>query len=109
MNNRKLGLVLALVLGVVFLNSYPDNGVQAQTPGAESGNWCGEAPRAPDGAAGAPNRPEAFPPRVPGRGGQGPVPGFLPPPPGPARGRGGTRAPAAQAAANAAYRAKYPP
>jgi hypothetical protein len=54
------------------------------------------------------------PPHTAGRGGQGPVAGFLPPPPGAARGGGGGRGgnapdPAARAAAIAAFRAKYPP
>ena len=49
-----------------------------------------------------------------GVGGQGPIAGFLPPPPGAAaRGGGGgggnAQDPAAQAAARAAFRAKYPP
>jgi DNA-binding beta-propeller fold protein YncE len=54
-----------------------------------------------------------LPPHTPGRGGQGPVVGFLPPPAA-AEGRGGRGGrgnvdPAAQAAARAAFRAKYPP
>ena len=54
-----------------------------------------------------------LPPHTPGRGGTGPVSGFLPPPPG-AEGRGGRGGrgnvdPAAQAAAREAFRKKYPP
>jgi DNA-binding beta-propeller fold protein YncE len=54
------------------------------------------------------------PPHTAGRGGPGPVAGFLPPPPGAARGGGGGRGgnatdPTARAAAIAAFRAKYPP
>jgi hypothetical protein len=75
----------------------------------KTGKLVGEVPRAPDRVEGVANRPATIPPRVPGQGGQGPVAGFLPPPPGAARGRGGNQDPAAQAAATAAYRAKYPP
>jgi DNA-binding beta-propeller fold protein YncE len=46
-------------------------------------------------------------PRVPGRGGRGPVAGFLPAPGGP--GRGNAEDAAKAAAARAAFRAKYPP
>jgi len=49
-------------------------------------------------------------PHTPGQGTMGPVAGFLPPPPGAAgRGGRGNVDPAAQAAARAAFRAKYPP
>ena len=55
----------------------------------------------------------SVPPHTPGRGGTGPVAGFLPPPAaGEGRGGRGGRGnvdPAAQAAARAAFRAKYPP
>jgi len=56
----------------------------------------------------------SIPQHTPGRGGMGPVTGFLPPPAA-GEGRGGGRGgrggqdPAAQAAARAAFRAKYPP
>ena len=74
-----------------------------------TGELVGEVARVPDRVGGVPNQPAAIPARVPGRGGPGPVSRFLPPPPGAARGRGGNQDPAAQAAATAAYRAKYPP
>src|SRR5678816_2550083 len=65
----------------------------------KTGKLVGEIPHTPE--------------RTPGVGGQGPVAGFLPPPPGAARGRGGRGGnapdPAAQAAARAAFRTKYPP
>jgi len=52
----------------------------------------------------------SLPPHTPGQGTMGPVAGFLPPPPGAAgRGGRGNVDPAAQAAARAAFRAKYPP
>src|SRR5436190_4270988 len=54
---------------------------------------------------------ETMPTHTAGRGGTGPVAGFLPPPPGAGGrgGRGGNVDPAAQAAARAAFRMKYPP
>ena len=69
-----------------------------------TGTVVAQAPRAPDregGAAGAP------PPRLPGRGSQGPVIGFLTPPGG--RGQPTPEAAAKTAAARAAFRATYPP
>jgi DNA-binding beta-propeller fold protein YncE len=75
----------------------------------KTGKVVGEIPRAPEREQGGPNVPAAIPQRTPGRGGQGPVAGFIPPPPGAARGRGNAPDPAAQAAARAAFRMKYPP
>ena len=80
----------------------------------KTGRMVAEVPRAPEREGGGPNRPAALPQVVPGQGGQGPIAGFLPPPPGAAgRGRGGRGGgnadPAAEAAATAAFRAKYPP
>jgi DNA-binding beta-propeller fold protein YncE len=70
----------------------------------KSGKVVGEVPRVPEREGGGGN--QAAPPRVPGRGGRGPVAGFLTPP----GGRGADPAVAAkQAAARAAFRAKYPP
>jgi hypothetical protein len=70
-----------------------------------TGKVVGEVRRAPDrqpgGGEGAAGRGAA---RIPGRGSQGPVVGFLTPPGGGARGRGN-----ADPAAVAAFRAKYPP
>jgi len=72
-----------------------------------TGKVVGEVPRTPDrqpgggGGDAAAGRGAA---RVPGRGSQGPVVGFLTPPGGGARGRGNV-----DAAAVAAFRAKYPP
>lgn len=72
----------------------------------KTGRMVAEVPRAPEREGGGPNRPAALPQVVPG---QGPIAGFLPPPPGAgARGRGNA-VPAAQAAAAAAFYAKYPP
>jgi hypothetical protein len=68
-----------------------------------------EVPRAPEREGGGPNQPATLPKVVPGQGGQGPIAGFLPPPPGAARGGGPGPDPAARAAAIAAFRAKYPP
>jgi DNA-binding beta-propeller fold protein YncE len=77
---------------------------------SKTGKLVGEVPRAPEreggGGGGGEGRGGAA--RVPGRGSQGPVAGFLPPPPG-ARGRGNPQDPADRAAAIAAFRAKYPP
>jgi DNA-binding beta-propeller fold protein YncE len=69
-----------------------------------SGKLVGEVPRTPEreGGGGAPAAPPA---RVPGRGGPGPVAGFIQP-----GGRGADpAAAAARAAAVAAFRVKYPP
>jgi len=71
------------------------------------GKVVGEVPRVPDrqpgggGGGAAAGRGAA---RIPGRGSQGPVIGFLTPPGGGARGRGNV-----DPAAVAAFRAKYPP
>jgi DNA-binding beta-propeller fold protein YncE len=74
-----------------------------------TGKVVGEVPRTPEreggGGGGGEGRGAAA--RVPGRGGPGPVSGFLP---GPGGRRGGNPADAeARAAAVAAFRAKYPP
>jgi hypothetical protein len=75
----------------------------------KTGRMVAEVPRAPEREGGGANRPAALPQVVPGQGGQGPIAGFLPAPPG-AAGRGrGNADPAAQAAAEAAFYAKYPP
>jgi hypothetical protein len=78
-----------------------------------SGKLVAEIPHTPETENGQKFTMPQLPNHVPGQGGQGPVAGFLPPPPGAARGggRGGGTAPdpAAQAAARAAFRAKYPP
>ncbi len=74
----------------------------------KTGKLVGEIAHTPDRVGGGPNQPASMPERVPGRGGLGPVAGFLPQPGG-GRGRGGNQDAAAQAAATAAFRAKYPP
>ena len=79
----------------------------------KTGAMVAEVPRAPEREGGGPNRPAALPQVVPGQGSQGPIAGFLPPPPG-ATGRGGrggrgNAAPGDEAAATAAFRATYPP
>jgi hypothetical protein len=77
----------------------------------KTGMMVAEVPRAPEREGGGPNQPAALPKVVPGQGGQGPIAGFLPPPPGAAprgAGRGNTDA-AARAAAAVAFAAKYPP
>ncbi|MSO84084.1 MAG: hypothetical protein EXQ53_12455, partial [Acidobacteria bacterium] len=77
-----------------------------------SGKLVGEIPHTPDTENGGTFTAPTLPNHVPGQGSQGPVAGFLPPPPGAGRGggRGGNAAdPAAQAAARSAFRAKYPP
>ena len=78
-----------------------------------TGAMVAEVPRAPEREGGGPNRSAALPQVVPGQGGQGPIAGFLPPPPGAAgrggRGGRGNAAPGDEAAATAAFRAKYPP
>ncbi len=75
----------------------------------KTGKVVGEVPRTPEregGGGGGEGRGAA--PRVPGRGGAGPVAGFVTPAGG--RGRGANPEAAAQAAAaRAAFRAKYPP
>ena len=73
----------------------------------KTGKVVGEVPRAPDRQPGGGGRGAAPAARVPGRGGAGPVAGFLTPPGG--RGRGNPEAAAEAAAATAAFRAKYPP
>ena len=76
----------------------------------KSGKLVGEIAHTPELENGGKFGPSEIPARTPGVGGQGPVAGFLPPPPGAARGRGGNAPdPAAQAAARAAFRKKYPP
>jgi len=75
----------------------------------KTGKVVGEVPRTPERQPGAGNADvaPAVSTRVPGRGSAGPVAGFLP-----GRGRGGPADPsarAAQQAAIAAFRAKYPP
>jgi len=72
----------------------------------KSGKVVGEVPRAPERENGAPVGPGRAGPRVPGRGGQGPVAGFVTPPGG--RGRGNAGEGAARGAGAAAFRAKYP-
>lgn len=75
----------------------------------KTGRVVKAVPRAPEtetgGAAGAAE--PTLPRRIPGRGSQGPVIGFLPPAGG--RGQPDPAAQAARAAAVAAFRAKYPP
>jgi DNA-binding beta-propeller fold protein YncE len=68
----------------------------------KTGQVVGEVPRAPETQGGGPPGGRAAAPRVPGRGGQGPVAGFL--------GRGGGIAGegAARGGGAAAFRAKYP-
>src|SRR5438093_2358602 len=73
----------------------------------KTGQVVGEVPRAPESLGGGGGRAGGGAARVPGRGGQGPVAGFLTPPGG--RGRGTPEAAAQAAAATAAFRAKYPP
>src|SRR6185369_10317413 len=79
----------------------------------KTGKLVGEVPHTPELENGGRFGPAEMPQRTPGVGGAGPVAGFLPPPPGAARGRGGRGGnavdPAAQAAARAAFRQKYPP
>ena len=74
----------------------------------KSGKVVGEVPRAPERQGGGGGEGAAAGRgRIPGRGGAGPVAGFLTPPGG--RGRGNPEAAAQAAAATAAFRAKYPP
>lgn len=76
----------------------------------KTGMLVGEIPHTPETENGGKFTAPTLPNHVPGQGSAGPVAGFLPPPPGAARGRGGNAPdPAAQAAARAAFRAKYPP
>ena len=75
-----------------------------------SGKLVGEIAHTPENENGGKFGPQNLPNHVAGQGGMGPVAGFLPPPPGAGGGgRGGNADPAAQAAARAAFRAKYPP
>ena len=77
----------------------------------KTGMVVGATPRAPETENGGPAAEPTLPKHTPGRGGAGPVAGFLTP----AGGRGGQPNPAAQAAqaartaAIAAFRVKYPP
>ena len=73
----------------------------------KSGKLVGEIARVPEteGGGGGGGRGQAA--RVPGRGGQGPVAGFITPPGG--RGQPNPEAQAKQAAARQAFRKKYPP
>src|SRR5207249_7028140 len=74
----------------------------------KTGKLVGEVPRTPEReGGGGEGRGGAGAARVPGRGGAGPVAGFLTPPGG--RGRGNQPDQAARAEAAAAFRAKYPP
>ena len=66
-----------------------------------TGKVVGELPRVSERPGGVPVQAVTIPARVPGRGGEGPVAGFLRPP-------GVEQDAGKQAAANAAYRAKYP-
>jgi hypothetical protein len=82
----------------------------------KTGKLVGAIEHSPETEGGGAFQTEAnLPNHTPGQGGTGPVAGFLPPPPGAARGGGGGRGgrgapdPVAQAAARAAFRAKYPP
>src|SRR5205823_437338 len=80
----------------------------------KTGKLVGEIPHTPDLENGGKFGPSEEPKHTPGVGGQGPVAGFLPPPPGAAGrggrgGRGGNADPAAAAAAQQAFRKKYPP
>ena len=74
---------------------------------SKTGKLVGEVPRTPEREGGGGGEGRGGAARVPGRGGAGPVAGFLTPPGG--RGRGNQPDPAARAAALAAFRAKYPP
>jgi len=80
----------------------------------KTGKLVGEFPHTPELENGGKFGPPEEPKHTPGVGGQGPVAGFLPPPPGAAGrggrgGRGGNVDPAAAAAARDAFRKKYPP
>lgn len=71
-----------------------------------TGEVVGEVPRAPETENGGSVGPPTLPTQVPGRGGRGPVAGFLPQPGG--RGRGNAGEGAARSANAAAFRARYP-
>jgi DNA-binding beta-propeller fold protein YncE len=71
----------------------------------KSGKVVAEIARVPETEGGGPPGGRAAGPRVPGRGGQGPVAGFIQPPGG---GRGNAGEGAARGAGAAAFRAKYP-
>ena len=73
----------------------------------KTGNVVAEVPRTPEREGGGGGEGRGAGPRVPGRGGPGPVAGFLAPPGG-RRGASPEEA-AARAKAAAAFRAKYPP
>jgi DNA-binding beta-propeller fold protein YncE len=73
----------------------------------KTGKLIGEVPRTPEREGGGGGEGRGGGAREPGRGGPGPVAGFLTPPGG--RGRGNQADPAGRAAAVAAFRAKYPP
>jgi len=72
----------------------------------KTGKVVGEVPRTPETENGAPPGGRGAAARVPGRGGAGPVSGFLTPPGG--RGRGNAGEGAARGAGAMAFRAKYP-
>ena len=72
----------------------------------KSGKVVAEIARVPETEGGGPPGGRGAAPRVPGRGGQGPVAGFITPPGG--RGRGNAGEGAARGAGAAAFRAKYP-
>jgi DNA-binding beta-propeller fold protein YncE len=73
----------------------------------KTGKIVGAVPRAPETEAGGAAGEPTIPTRTPGRGGAGPVAGFLTPAGG--RGAPNPAATAARAAAIAAFRTKYPP
>ena len=73
-----------------------------------TGKLVAEIPHTPEMENGSKFETPTLPKYVPGVGGQGPIAGFVPQPPGAGRG-GNAPDPAAQAAARAAFRAKYPP
>src|SRR5438034_9611579 len=73
----------------------------------KTGKVVGEVPRTPEREGGGGGEGRGGAARVPGRGGAGPVAGFLTPPGG--RGRGNQPDQAARAEAVAAFRTKYPP
>jgi DNA-binding beta-propeller fold protein YncE len=73
----------------------------------KTGQVVAEVARTPEREGGGGGRGAAPAPRVPGRGGSGPVAGFLTPPGG--RGQPSPDAAAQTAARTAAFRAKYPP
>ncbi len=77
----------------------------------KTGKLVGEIAHTPELENGGKFGPAEMPKHTPGVGGQGPVAGFLPPPPGAAgRGRGGRGGDAGDAAAaREAFRKKYPP